>query len=166
MSRELSWVLGWQDRVETTDAERFLQLFDRKELIYGGFLWADLDLSSVLPGFHSRLLLDFRAGWSAVGFSSRGDVPLGPWSAPTSARPHRSAPFGLYLLSRRRLKESVSQSHHRLAEAIHAVQPELGPVFCDPKLEVRYRGDRDFLFQPPSRTGRLLSALRYLVGGD
>jgi hypothetical protein len=165
MDPEISWILGYQDRADVVDVEEILQTPDPDRLVYGGFLWSDLDLELLLPRFHSRLLLDFRVGWSAVGFSSRGDAQLGPWSAPTSARPHQKAPFGLYLLSAGRLKESVCQNCSDLAEVVHRNLTELGPVFCDPKLEVHIQSPRDFRFRAPSIGGRAVSALRYMALG-
>ena len=169
MRREVSWILGWQDGAEVRDAKSFSQSYDREGLTYGGFLWADLDLSSLLPRFHPSSLLGFQAGWSAVGFSCRTQESLGPWLAPTSARPHAHAPFGIYLLSQERLKRSLPDhvvDSRELAEAVHFRQPRMGPVFCDPKLEVRLSGPRDFLFRPPSKRTVLLSALNYLISGQ
>lgn len=165
MHERVAWILGRKEGSERTDAGRFLEEFAAEEILYGGFLWADLKLDSLLSRFHSRLLLDLQSGWSAVGFASRGTA-LGAWTAPTSARPHAAAPFGLYLLSSDRLRKSVSGSAAHLAETVHGKQPELGPVFCDPKLEVQIEGPRDFRYQPPSKRTQLVSALRYLFSGD
>lgn len=136
-----------------------------EEVRYGGFLCSGIDdLVETIERLHERLLIDFESGWSAVGFTLSGSPrALGPWAPPTSARAHRLAPMGLYLLSRERLCESLAQSDD--ARAIHRLQPGLGPVFCDPLLELRGAVDPDPEYRPPSRMSQTVSALRQLTKG-
>lgn len=146
--------------------------FSQEDLCYGGFLWSDtLELPQTLSRLHPRLCFDFQAGWSAVGFVLRhGGKTLGPWAVPTTARPHAQAPLGLYLLSPPRLQasvqamtEDVSTSEH-LCRLIHSQQKGLGPVFCDPNLELKLPHlERDFKYKAPSKMQVLRSAAKYLL---
>lgn len=136
-------------------------------LLYGGFLWSDIhNFDEILPGFHDRLLCDFRAGWSAVGLTARGGENLGPYAPPTAARVHQAAPWGLYLLSGPRLRKALTLIEDESTElpiALHGAQQGLGNCFVDPLLEVELSGgERDFCYHPPSLGQRLWSAGRYL----
>jgi len=144
-------------------------------LVYGGFVCEGIeDLEETLTGFHSRLCLDFRTGWSAVALTVRGvgaEQKLGPFSAPTTARAYPEAPLGLYLLSRDRLLSSLptgpqfDRDPMGLCNRVHRSQKELGCFFCDPALEVQFRshlgsGVEDFQFRVPTQIGRLKSLFR------
>lgn len=166
MVGEVSWILGFTEQARVTEQAGFLESYAKPEVVYGGFLWRDLDPARLVEGFHQRLLLDFQVGWTAVGMASRGPCKLGPWSAPTSARAHHSAPYGLYLLSGERLRQSVeTESGLPLSMQIHDRQPCLGPIFCDPGLEVTFDSKRDFRYQPPSAWSTLRGVGRYLARG-
>lgn len=166
MVGEVSWILGFTEQARVTEQAEFLDSHAKPEVVYGGFLWSDLDPERLVERFHQRLLLDFQVGWTAVGMASRGPCRLGPWSAPTSARAHRSAPYGLYLLSGARLRQSVeTETGIPLSVKVHDRQRRLGPIFCDPGLEVTYDSKRDFRYQPPSIWSRLGGVGRYLAKG-
>lgn len=163
MVAEVDWILGYREQVRRVEQDEFLGACGEPGVVYAGFLWSDLEPCGYLERFHQRLLLDFRVGWSAVGFSCRGPTHLGPWSAPTSARANSGAPFGLYLLSGVRLKTVKPGSD--LALRIHSEQPALGPFFCDPRLEVSFSEPRDFYYRPPSSWERFKSAFRFVSRG-
>ena len=166
MVGEVSWILGFTEQARVTEQAEFLESYERPGVIYGGFLWKDLEPAKLIEEFHRRLLLDFQVGWTAVGMASRGPCKLGPWSAPTSARAHHSAPFGLYLLSRERLQQSIeAKIELPLCEQIHERQTDLGPIFCDPGLEVTFDSQRDFRYRTPSLWSRLGGVCRYLTKG-
>ena len=178
----MQWILGREESplLLAEDPGRDWNSFlatelSREELCYGGFLWSDiLDLPQTIERLHSRLCFDFQAGWSAVGFVLReGGSSLGPWTAPTTARPHARAPLGLYLLSPLRLRaslptpwESTTTSEH-LCRLMHSRQRELGLTFCDPNLELKLpSGERDFQYQTPSRWQVLRRAAKFLVAPE
>ena len=165
MVGEVSWILGFPEQARVTEKAEFLEACKRPEMVYGGFLWSDLRPENLLESFHQRLLLDFQVGWDAVGLTSRGPVDLGPWSAPTSARAHHSAPYGLYLLSRDRLHRSLPSKADELSLDLHSVQPQLGPIFCDPGLEVSFERAREFHYKPPSALSRVSEVGRFLFRG-
>ena len=143
----------------------------RADLCYGGFLWGDtLELSQTMERLHSRLCFDFQAGWSAVGFALRGGGKnLGPWAVPTTARPHARAPIGVYLLSPHRLQASLptkeeSYTNLELCHSVHLKQVGLGPIFCDPNLELELPcGQRDFHYRAPSKLQVFRRAAEFLL---
>lgn len=157
------WSLEWTERWEA--------LFNSSDIVYGGFLWSDIpDLEATVQTFHQRLCLDFQTGWSAVCLTARCSG-LGPFAAPTAARPHAVAPKGLYLLSAQRLLVTLTRCQHwfdqeeELCRVFHRQQRELGPVFCDPKLEVSLQGDKDFDFKQMPSWERFLKAVAFLFKG-
>ncbi|MFA5507429.1 MAG: hypothetical protein WC423_18515 [Vulcanimicrobiota bacterium] len=167
MFGEVDWIAGYPKRVEKMGFEEFASSVRKSEVVYGGFLWSDLEPEGFLESFHPRLILDFRVGWSAVGFPSRGPVDLGPWSAPATARANSAAPFGLYLLSAQRLRQSLPGGEQSRAPAgrVHHAQQSLGRFFCDPNLEVSFSTPRDLAYRPPSIQERVRSVYRFLSGG-
>lgn len=167
MFGEVDWIVGYPERVEKMSVDEFVSSVRKSEVVYGGFLWSDLEPEGFLESFHSRLILDFRVGWSAVGFPSRGPVELGPWSAPATARANSAAPFGLYLLSSQRLSQSLpgQEQSPGLAGRVHHAQQSLGRFFCDPNLEVSFSTPRDLAYRPPLIGERLRSVCRFLSRG-
>lgn len=171
----MQWLLGKEQGVTflprgwSTDwSERWEAEFNDPSILYGGFLWADLEnLEETLERYHSQLCEDFRIGWSAVGFTARCEG-LGSFQAPTAARPHHGGPKGLYLLNGQRLlisvirAQSVLSSEEQLCSYIHRDQAALGPVFCDPNLEVDLPGPRDFELQKRGGWDKVTGALRFL----
>jgi len=164
-------VLGYKEEVKVASVAHFREEIFSGEPAYGGFLWEDIEGGGKrLSTFHQRLRRNFSNGWHAVALTAsteNGAVALGPFAPPTVARAHRSAPFGLYLLSAQRLTEQLAQipEGEDLPMAIHARLQ--GPVFCDPLLEVRLTGSggRNFLYRPPSKQKMWWNAFRYLLGG-
>ncbi len=154
------WSADWSERWEAE--------FNEPTLVYGGFLWADIEnLEEQLHRYHIKLCEDFRVGWSAVGLTARCEG-AGSFQPPTAARPHYGGPKGLYLLSGQRLLISVIRAHsalgneEQLCSSIHRDQPTLGPVFCDPNLEVGLKGPRDFDLQKRGGWKKVTGALKFL----
>ena len=176
----MRWLLGKKSGLQFLPADwrqdwdsRWESEFNDSELLYGGFLWPDLEnLEETLSSFHSDLVRDFEAGWTAVGFATRvegGKAGLGPFSPPTTARPHTKAPYGLYLLGGERLLVSVTRaladSKRELELSVHHQQHEYGLVFCDPNLEVNLpAGKREFHFLPLTAWQRVQSIGKALLG--
>lgn len=166
------WVLGTDNGVVVSQWSDFLQESRSEEVRYGGFLWPDIvSLEDKLVEYHPDLLRDFSVGWSAVVLPPKGatEPELAGFAPPTTARPHRAAPFGLYLLSADRLRLSfpieAKQSREAALEA-HRHQKTLGGYFCDPNLEISLpSGERDFHFRPSSRPERAASALKVFLTG-
>lgn len=163
-------VLGYNEEVKVASVAHFREEIVSGEALYGGFLWKDIEGGeNRLSAFHQRLRRNFSSGWHAVALTARteqGSVALGPFAPPTVARAHQLAPFGLYLLSARRLYDDLTQipEGEDLPTALHARLR--GPVFCDPLLEVRLTGSgvRNFLYRPPSKQKMWWNAFRYLLG--
>lgn len=154
------WSADWSERWEAE--------FNDPSLLYGGFLWADIEnLEETLQRHHVQLCEDFRVGWSAVGLTTRCEG-AGSFRPPTAARPHHAAPKGLYLLNGQRLLISVIRAQSalacedRLGSVIHRDQPNLGPVFCDPNLEVDLEGPKDFELHKRGGWEKVTGALRFL----
>jgi hypothetical protein len=183
----MRWLLGRESGVlflpqdwGGNGSHRWETEFHAPGLLYGGFVWSDVErLEETLSGFHEKLRQDFALGWSAISFTARfpnGGRLLGPFAPPTAARPYRSAPLGLYLLSSQRLLDTFSRLEGKaeleeLCLPFHSLQSALGPVFCDPRLEVRLPSSdggqqRDFHFRPPTPWERLRGAGRALFIRD
>jgi hypothetical protein len=143
--------------------------------LYAGFLSQGFSTALAAGGFRpERPALAFRAGWTAVAVSARSSqrrakAHLGPFLAPTAARPHAGAPLGFALFSSQwllaRLGERAGERLPDLQWALrlNALLGPGQPVFCDPVLELelsqRPREERRLCtFGPASAWGRVLLA--------
>lgn len=154
----MQWIAGTESEVRFPESPgSFLRELEARDCRYGGVLWSEVrDLRSRLKAYHTRLLRDFALGWRVVGFTARGEPTqrLGPFSPPTAARAHGSAPLGLYLVSAPALKEVLRNGYEGdLAMHLHHNLSRFGLVFCDPGLELELSSNRhrDYHYLPPSR---------------
>lgn len=166
MEHDFQGIRGYDEGLELCSFSELVGEVVSRPLVYAGFLWKDaLHQTSLDQTIHGKLVRAFGAGWSAVGFCLVGVSTVGPWQVPTTARPHRTAPLGCYLLSGERLRrtlETLSEPVDPLQ--IHLAQPALGSVFCDPGLELRV-SSHDFHYRPPSRLFRSVGMLKQLLRG-
>lgn len=177
----MRWLLGTESKLSFLPpgwsqewSSRWEEEFNDSAVIYGGFLWEDVErFEDTLNSFHSQLCQDFQIGWTAVGLTARlgGKNPsLGPFAPPTTARPHESAPYGLYLLNGQRLLVSLTRALAAPAQpldlSIHQQQAEFGPIFCDPNLEVSLLDQkrRNFHYRPAGPWQRFKRVGKALLG--
>lgn len=130
----MRWFLGHTAGVEGVSWEEFRARACEPHLVFGGALHEGIEQADQrLARFLPALLRDFSTGWSAVAFAVRSRQPalFGPLAAPTTARGLTRAPLGFYMLSARRLADSLPSAPleaQRQALAIHTM-PTTGSRF-------------------------------------
>lgn len=149
------------------------------EMVASGWVWDQF--VEGLERHHQRLLLNFRAGWGAVSWTVASPQPevqslLGSFAPPSEPGPRLEAPFGCYLLGRRRSQKGLLQlgeearSPERWGSGQHRLQARLGPVFLDPRIELKLPELREvevnvLVHREASLAERLWSGLSLLFGG-
>lgn len=168
----MRWFLGHTAGVEGVSWEEFRARACEPHLVFGGALHEGIEQADQrLARFLPALLRDFSTGWSAVAFAVRSRQPalFGPLAAPTTARGLTRAPLGFYMLSARRLADSLPSAPleaQRQALAIHHNAHNGEPFFCDPNLEVECDLQGGQLeYRPPRLTERLREAGRTFLSG-
>jgi hypothetical protein len=151
----MPWLVGDRSEARILPVESdglALSLLLEAGAAYAGYLLSGFAQGDEVPRFRpERIPLAMRAGWHAVAPAARTDDPalarhLGPFLAPTAARPHLGAPLGFALFSVEWLRSALgAQAAERRPEIEWAARltSMLGktcPVFCDPVLELDLTG--------------------------